>query len=88
MNCLGIKSKFTRRTKTVTNGINTKSTELFQDVPVAFAEATEQMEFLVIDGVQVDVLIGLTKLEQLQAIIDLGGQSVDPKFGEKPFKLT
>lgn len=42
-----------------------------------FLEEVVKMGFLVVDGVAVHVLIGLTDLKRLQATLDLGGQFVD-----------
>lgn len=42
-----------------------------KEVPVSFLEEEVKMEFLVVHGVPVDVLIGSTDLKRLQATLDL-----------------
>lgn len=74
---LGAEPSSTRRTITVANGVHARCRGLVKDVPVLFAERVTKLDFLAVDGVSVDVLIGLTDLERLQTTLDLGGQFVD-----------
>lgn len=87
LNRLGINAKTTKITITVASAANTKYTALIHDIHVMFGEVTTHMKLLVIERVQVDKLIGVTKLEQLKASVDLGDQFLDLKVGEKTLQV-
>lgn len=67
---------------------NARSTGLAQDISAIFADVTTHMESLVIEGVPIDVLVGLTELDQLQVSIDFGDQFIDLKGGEKTVQVS
>ena len=80
---LSLSPKPTSTKITVANGQKTTCLGSIENVPVSFNGTVTSLNFLVAAGSQVDILIGYPTLEELQACIDLGHQSVRMVIGNK-----
>ena len=61
---------------------------ILKDVPNTLWDATVHLDFLVVDGIPFDVIIGPPSLEDLQACLDLGKQLVKVTAGDKTVKIN
>ena len=59
-----------------------------EDVSVSFDSTVTSLNFLVVAGSPVDILVEYPTLEELQACIDLGHQSVRMVIGNKTVKMS
>lgn len=66
----------TRRTINVANGVTVGGKGFIKKVPVTVFKKVVKMNFLIFDGVPVDVMIPLTDLEHSQETLGLGGQFI------------
>ena len=85
---LSLSPKPTSTKITVANGQKTTCLGSIEDVPVSFNVTVTSLNFLVVSGSTVDILIGYHTLEELQACIDLGHQSVRMMIGNKSVKMS
>ena len=83
---LSLSPKPTSTKITVANGQKTTCLGSIEDVPVSFNGTVTSLNFLVVAGSPVDILIGYPTLEELQACIDLGHQSARMVIGNKTVK--
>lgn len=68
---MGLEPTLTRKTITVRSGGTAGGKKIFKEVCIMFLEEVVNMDFLVVDGVPVDVLIRFTDLERLEATLDI-----------------
>lgn len=61
---------------TAANGQKTICRGALKSIPVTFGQSEAKLNFLVVDGFPVDLLVGYPTMEELQACLDLGNQSV------------
>lgn len=59
------------------NGAHTKCKGLIDSIPVAFAQTNADIDFLAVDGVLIDVFIGLANLMHAPSMVDLVGRFGD-----------
>ena len=78
---LGLTLKPTTKKITIANGKRSICRGLIENVPVSFAGIRVSMDFLVVNGMPFDVIIGAPALESLHAQLDLGQQTVKVSVG-------
>lgn len=70
---MGIDSTAPCITVAVANDVNAGFKEAVEEITLTFVDQVAKFDFLAVDGVPVELLIGLTDLERLQATLDVGG---------------
>ena len=85
---LSLSPKPTSTNITVANGQKTTCLGSIEDVPISFNGTFTSLNFLVVEGSSVDILIGYPTPEELQACIHLGHQSVGMLIGNKTVNLS
>lgn len=85
---MGIDPSPTRRTITVSNGVNVVCKQIGKRVPVMFSGEATNLDFLAVDEVPVDLLIGLINLDLLQATLNLGRQFVDFTINKQSIRIV
>lgn len=84
---LGLTFSYTKETITLADGTMTICHGAVRNIPVVFGELKTKMNFLVVDGVPIGVLIGIPEMEKLNKHIDLGGQYVELTIGRKSVRV-
>ena len=85
---LSLSPKPTSTKITVANGQKTTCLGSIEDVSVLFNGTVNSLNVLVVEGSPVDILIGNPTLEELQACIDLGHQSLRMVIRNKTVKIV
>ena len=85
---VSLSPKPTSTKNTVANGQKTTWLGSIEDLPISFSGTVTSLNFLVVAGSPVDILIGFLTLEELQACINLGHQSVRMVIGNKTVKMS
>ena len=85
---LSLSPKPTSTKITVANGQKTTCLGSIEGVPVSLKGTVTSLNFLVVEGSPFDILIGYPTLEELQACIDLGHQSVKMVIGNKTSEMS
>lgn len=82
VHCLGVKQISRRSPITVSKNANARHTGLIQGIPVTFAYIKTDIKCLALERVPVNLLMGLTQLEQFRDSVDVGDQFVDMEVSE------
>ena len=85
---LSLSPKPTSTKITVAIGHKTTCLGSIEDVPVLFNGTVPSLNFLVVAGSPLDILIGYPTMEELQACIDLSHQSDRVVIGNKTVKMS
>ena len=85
---LSLAPEATTKKITVADGTNAVVRGFLTEISVSFSNFTVRLDFLVVEGTPVDIIIGCPALEMLQARLDMGEQHVTITIGDQSVQMS